>query len=141
MEKIKIIQRVKIKTIITEGLKNNLLKELDALLKRTETEQQHLSFKIKRTSLELEKKHSEELLMIRNEFQDERYKNHEEIRNIKENMEAITKLVLGEETCQGSVDRIVDVKVGDDWDILEHCEIVLKDNKVIEIRKVGSQRV
>ena len=139
MEKIKIIQRAKVKAIVTENLKNNLLKELDVLLKRTETELQHLHFKIKRTSLELEKKHNEELLMIRNEFQNEKNKNHEKIREIKEHMKAVGNLSLGEEIDEGSVDRIIDVAIGDDWNALEYCEIVLKDNKVIEIRKVGNQ--
>ena len=140
VEKIKIIQRVKVKAIVTESLKNNLLKELDAILRRTETELQHLNFKIKRTSLELEKKPSEELLMIRNEFQDHQNKNYEKIKEIKENMEAIANLVLGEEMVQGMVDSMVDIKVGDDWTALEYNEIVLKDNKVIDIRKAGSQR-
>ena len=140
MEKIKIIQRVKVKAIVNESLKNNLLKELDKRLKRTETELQHLSFQIKRTSLELEKKHNEELLMIRNEFQDQKNKNYEKINEIKENMEAIRSLVLGEEMLQGVVDSMIDIKVGDDWTILEYNEILLKDNKVIEIRRAGSQR-
>ena len=135
VEEIKIIQPVTVKTIVTENLKDNLLRELDALLKQTETELQYLNFKIKRTALELEKKHSEELSIIKNEFENEKNRNYEKIRKIKENMEAIKNLSLGEEIVKGSVDRIVNIKIGDNWSKLENCEIILKDNEVVEIRK------
>lgn len=135
MEEIKIIQPVTVKTIVTEKLKVSLLKELDGLLKQVETELQYLNFKIKRTALELEKKHSEELSLIKSQFENEKSKNHEKIRKIKENMEAINNLSLGEEIVKGSVDRIVNIKIGDNWTKLENCEIVLKDNEIVEIRK------
>lgn len=135
MEEIKIIQPVTIKTIVTESLKNCLLKELDALLKQIETELQYLSFKIKRTTLEIEKRHTEELTNLRNELESEKNKNYEKIRKIKENMDAISRLSLGEEIIKGTVDRIVHIKVGDNWSELEKCEILLKDEEVIEIRR------
>ena len=139
VEKIKVIQRVKVKAIVTENLKINLLKELDTLLRRTETELQHLDFRIKRTSLELEKKPSEELLIARNEFQDQKNESFEKIKEIKGSMESIKNLALGEEMVQGVVDSMVDIKIGDDWTILEYNEVLLKDNKVIEIRRAGTK--
>jgi len=137
VEELKVIQSVTVKTIVTEGLKNSLLKELETLLKQIETELQYLSFKIKRTTLEIEKRHNEELAIMRNELENEKNKNYEKIRKIKENMDAISALSLGEEIIKGSVDRIVNIKIGDNWSEIEKCEILLKDNEIMEIRKVG----
>ncbi len=137
MEEIRIIQPVTVKTIVTDSLKNSLLEELNGLLKQIETELQYLSFKIKRVTLEIEKKHNEELAITRNDLEHEKNKNYEKIRKIKENMDAISRLSLGEEIIKGTVDRIVNIKIGDNWSEMEKCEVLLKDNEVIEIRKVG----
>lgn len=133
---LKIIQPITVKAVVTDHLKYDLLRELEGLLKQTETEIEYLSFKIKRTSTELDKKHSEDLSTSKNELEIQKSQNYEKIRIIKENMDVINKLSLDEEIVKGTVDRIIHVKVGDNWKDIENCEVLLKDDKVIEIRKV-----
>lgn len=136
MVNIKIIQPVTVKTVVTDHLKHDLFRELERLLKQTETEIQYLNFKIKRTCIELDKRHNEDLSIAKNNLEVQKSSNYEKIRKIKENMDAISGLSIGEEIIKGTVDRIIEVKVGDNWKDIETCEILLKDDKVMEIRKV-----
>ena len=48
--------------------------------------------------------------------------------------EEIHRLAIGAEINQGTLERQVELKVGDDMNEILHVEVVVKDDKVIAIR-------
>ena len=51
-----------------------------------------------------------------------------------EELKIISKLSIGEEVVQGTIDSPVEIQVGDNFDALNRTEIVIKDGIIVEIR-------
>ncbi|MBZ4687132.1 MAG: hypothetical protein PWQ96_375 [Clostridia bacterium] len=134
MEELEILQPVTIKVKVTENFKMKLANELENALKKVETELQHLDFKIKRINSELERKHSEVLAKTRQQLEKQKMINIEKTEKLQENLQTIKNLHDGEEVVQDTVQRIVKVKVGDDFKKLQSMEILLEDGKIVEFR-------
>jgi len=58
-------------------------------------------------------------------------------RLLTERLKEISRLEDGQEVVHGRVESLVDIKVGDRWDAVMSVELVLEDNRVIEIRPGG----
>ncbi len=138
MKKIVIVQPVTVKTVITEKLKIDLTNELNSLLKELEMEIDYLKFMVNRVSLDIEKKPFDGLTSTRDELNAEKIKNQDRIKRLKENLEAVKMLKIGDEIVKSTVERMLTVEIGDKWNEPQDIEIILEDDIVTDIRGINS---
>ncbi|MBO6305677.1 MAG: YlqD family protein [Selenomonadaceae bacterium] len=139
MDSIKVTVPVTIKAKLTENLRKKLLENLANNLKQAEYEIQQLNLEEQRVLKEVNPDENtpeghNELMAIRNHFEMERNKREEYRAGALEEKSTIEKLGLGAEIEQGTLDRQVEIKIGDDMRDVMNMEVLVEDDKVIAIR-------
>jgi hypothetical protein len=142
MDTISLKMPVTIKAKVTEKLKEKMLKELTEGIQRAELELQQLDIQEKRvlqengpanaddpTPQEIQRLHA-----IQQHFGQERQKRADYRAQALAQKEQTEKLKIGSEIVQGTLERQVDVKVGDDMRELMNVEVLVEDDKIIAIR-------
>lgn len=130
---------VTIKAKLTDKLRAKIIKELDEGIARAELEIQQIDIEEKRALQENEKpemsvtdiqRHN----MIRQRYGEERQKRLSYCAEARKRREEAEKFVLGAEITQGTLERQVEVRVGDDMRELMNVEVLVEDDKIIAIR-------
>jgi len=139
METMKLTVPVTIKAKLTEKLREKLLKQLEENLKQVEYELEQLNMEEARVINQVQPDEStpegkNELMAIQAHFAEERGKREEYKAGAIEERETIKKLSLGAEIEQGTLERQVEVKIGDDMREVMNMEILVEDDKIIAIR-------
>ena len=142
MDMISLKMPVTIKAKLTEKLKAKILGELEEGIKRAELEVQQLNIQEKRVMQENQPEDAENptpeeiqrLQSIQAHFGQERQKRLQYREEALARKEETEKLVLGAEIVQGTLERQVDVHVGDDMRELMNVEVLVEDDKIIAIR-------
>ncbi len=135
MQSLTITRPVLVKVRVTEKYKKSLAAEIQEAVGRLDLRLQHLDFQIRRLQAELEKQNPKEIPAVRQRYEAERQKNLEARQKLVEKLKEVGKLTPGEEVLHGRVESIVEVKVGDDWGRVMGAEIVIEDDRVVEIRE------
>ena len=142
MDMISLKMPVTIKAKLTEELKAKILGELEDGIKRAELEVQQLNIQEKRVMQENQPEDAENptpeeiqrLQSIQAHFGQERQKRLQYREEAMARKEETEKLVLGAEIVQGTLERQVEVHVGDDMRELMNVEVLVEDDKIIAIR-------
>ena len=139
MDSIKVTVPVTIKAKLTENFRKKLLENLANNLKQVEYEIQQLNLEEQKVIREVNPDEStpegqNELMAIRNHFAVERNKREEYRAGALEEKSTIEKLGIGAEIEQGTLDRQVEIKIGDDMRDVMNMEVLVEDDKVIAIR-------
>ena len=142
MDMISLKMPVTIKAKLTEKLKAKIIGDLEEGIKRAELEVQQLSIQEKRVMQEnqpqdVEHPTPEEIQRfqaIQAHFGEERQKRLKYREEALARKEETEKLVLGAEIVQGTLERQVDVHVGDNMRDLMNVEVLVEDDKIIAIR-------
>lgn len=129
--RVKIIQTVEVKQVLTEYSKKKLIDSLqsnkDQLLKECE----QLKFELKK----MEKLKKFDPTKIKLYFTNEIEIRQEKIKQIEFQIEQIHMLPIGSEIKDKEVESIIDIKVGDNWDSVTTARtIVIEEGIVKEIR-------
>lgn len=130
MDSIMIKVPVTIKAVLTEKLKENLTNDLTKLSEQMDLEIKQINIDRQR---ELEN-HPEQGAEIARFFGNEisqRQRRREEALVRKETLE---KLAIGAEITQGTLERQVELKIGDDIREVMNVEVLVKDDKIVAIR-------
>lgn len=130
MDSIKIKVPVTIKAVLTEKLKERMTEDFTKLASQMDLEIKQISIDRQR---ELDN-HPEQGAEIARFFGNEisqRQRRREEALVRKETLE---KLAIGAEITQGTLERQVEMKVGDDFREIMNVEVLIKDDKIIAIR-------
>jgi hypothetical protein len=130
---------VTIKAKLTEKLREKMIKELDEGISRAQLEVQQIEIQAKRAIQENEVPEPtvtdiQRLNMIKQHFGEERQKRLDFIAESQQRREDAQKLVLGAEIVQGTLERQVEVHVGDDMRELMNVEVLVEDDKIVAIR-------
>ena len=133
---------VTIKAKLTEKLKAKIIGELEEGIKHAELEVQQLNIQEKRVMQENQPQDEENptpeeiqrLQSIQAHFGQERQKRLQYREEALARKEETEKLVLGAEIVQGTLERQVEVHVGDDMRELMNVEVLVEDDKIIAIR-------
>ena len=131
-----------IKAKLTEKLKAKIIGDLEEGINRAELEVQQLNIQEKRVMQENQPEDAENptpeeiqrLQSIQAHFGQERQKRLQYREEAMARKEETEKLVLGAEIVQGTLERQVDVHVGDDMRELMNVEVLVEDDKIIAIR-------
>ena len=139
MDSISLKMPVTIKAKLTEKLREKMIKDLDEGISRAQLEVQQIEIQAKRAIQENEVPEPtvtdiQRLNMIKQHFGEERQKRLDFIAESQQRREDAQKLVLGAEIVQGTLERQVEVHVGDDMRELMNVEVLVEDDKIIAIR-------
>ena len=130
MDSITIKVPVTIKAVLTEKLKERMIEDLKKVADQMDLEIKQINIDRQR---ELEN-HPEQGAEIARFFGNEisqRQRRREEAIVRRETLE---KLAIGAEITQGTLERQVELKVGDDFREVMNVEVLVKDDKIIAIR-------
>ena len=142
MDTISLKMPVTIKAKLTEKLKAKIIGELEEGIKHAELEVQQLNIQEKRVMQENQPQDEENptpeeiqrLQSIQAHFGQERQKRLQYREEALARKEETEKLVLGAEIVQGTLERQVEVHVGDAMRELMNVEVLVEDDKIIAIR-------
>ena len=142
MDAISLKVPVTIKAKLTEKLKAKILGDLEEGINRAELEVQQLNIQEKRVMQENQPANPDEptneeiqrLQAIQAHFGQERQKRLEYREEALGRKEETEKMVIGAEIVQGTLERQVEVHVGDDMCELMNVEVLVEDDKIIAIR-------
>ncbi|MBQ7496837.1 MAG: YlqD family protein [Selenomonas sp.] len=139
MDSISLKMPVTIKAKLTEKLREKMIKDLDEGISRAQLEVQQIEIQAKRAIQENEVPEPtvtdiQRLNMIKQHFGEERQKRLDFIAESQQRREDAQKLVLGAEIVQGTLERQVEIHVGDDMRELMNVEVLVEDDKIVAIR-------
>lgn len=130
MNSIKMMVPVTVKAKLTEKLRARLVGECTAVANQMQLEIRQIDIDRQR---ELEKSPQHEA-QINNFFGNEVGKRQAQIDEALHRKETLEKLALGAEIVQGTTERMVELKVGDNLREAMNVELLVEDDKIIAIR-------
>lgn len=125
---------VVIKAIVTEGFKRLYIQDLEDAIKRVSANEGQLDSQIRRA--ELERTVSPQSRAIRQQLELERARQEATRAELEMRLREAQQLELNAEFAQGTVESLVEVKVGDNlFTKLSRAEVIVKDGIIMEIRE------
>lgn len=129
---LKVVRPITVKVIVTEQLKEKIAFDLQHALQRVEGELQQIDYQSIKVQNDIEKVNPQRATAIRNQLDTEKQKRLDARRELLEKLKAIAALEIGQEQVHSTVESVFEVNIGDSW---QHAvEIVLKDDRIVEIR-------
>ena len=132
-----IIKRnVIMRAIVTPALRQDILAELDHAIGDVQDRLAQIDFQTKPYLTELQRTNLQQAIQVRKQIEAEKQK-HEDLRvALEERRTQINSLRDGDEIIRGTLESWVEVGEGDDLgEVLAGTELVVKDDKVVEIRQ------
>ncbi len=123
------------KSVVTERLKEELVKEARRSIGQLDIELQQLEFQAKRMLPDLEKQNLKRAMDVRLQLDEEREKRQQAKERAQARLREIEALNLGDEITRGTLQRIVRLEVGTSLEQLLRQEILTKDGVVVELRQ------
>lgn len=139
MDSISVKVPVNIKAKLTEKLRARMIEDLDKGIERAELEIKQIDLEEKK-ALEANEKPDMSVTdiqrhnLIRQRYGEERQKRMEYVAQAQRRRSDAEKLALGAEILQGTLERQVEIHVGDDMRELMNVEVLVEDDKIIAIR-------
>jgi len=129
-------REVTLKVIVTEEFKRQYREELKRAADEISSAQQRLQFQADRVIAEVAKTDLERAGAIRRDVDSEHRRQDRAKAEILAEMQKASQLELGSEFHRGTLEGLVEIKVGDDLEKrLRGAEIIVKDGQVVEIRE------
>ncbi len=125
---------ITIKAKVTETLKATMTAEMQEAIKKADMELQQIEFQAKRIMAEQAKIDAQGLVSLRQQIEEERQKRMELKSHIAEQIKGAAALEIGAEIVQGTLEQMVEIKIGDDLHKIMGSEILIEDGKVIAFR-------
>jgi hypothetical protein len=126
-----LIQTVVVKQILTEHSKQQIFDSYQAKMLQLKKESDQLQFELKR----LEKTKSFSPGALKKHFEKEIQMRQEKAKLLEFQTEQLHILPIGSELKEKEVKALVEIKIGDVWDVhLGQPTIIIKDGIIIEIR-------
>jgi len=125
---------VTIKAKVTEDLKKQLANEIQNNIKKTDLELQQIEFQEKRIMAEQAKQDMQGLEAVRQQIDAETKKRLDFKNHLVDQLKESGQLEIGAEIVQGTLERIVEIKVGDEMPQIMNAEILVEDGKIIAFR-------
>ncbi|MHB8927056.1 MAG: YlqD family protein [Bacillota bacterium] len=130
-----LIQRpVTVKAKVTEALKKRLAAEFQETLRQAEAELAQLEAQAKRLAEQAEGPSPERRAALER-LEAERRKRLDQKNRLLDNLKELARLEPGAEITQGTVQGLIQVKAGDDWERVFQAELVVEDGRVVAIRE------
>lgn len=131
---ITIKRTVRIKVLVTEDFKRHRCAEIEQAINKLDGVAKRIDFEIESLRRRSEKDSPDRERMMERLDQVKR-RNERARKALEKELELVRSLEIGSEYDRGVVEGLVDVNVGDDFAKLASCEIVVKDDRIVEIRE------
>lgn len=131
---LQIIRPVTVKAKVTEGLKARLAAQYREAVRLLDQEMQELESQVRQAQLTAAI-NPQQQMQLRQLVEAERAKREDRKAQLEQELQTVNRLPLGSEIVQETVQSVVTVSVGDDFDALSNTEIVVEDGKVVAIRE------
>ncbi len=129
-----IIKRaVRVKVLVTQAFKAQRSSEIRASIAKLDEVAKRLDFELDSLSRRTDRS-PEEKARIGERLSQARRKDERARAALTRELETIESLDIGTEYDRGTIEGQVEVNVGDDFSRLASCEIVVKDDRIVEIR-------
>lgn len=125
---------VTIKAKVTDELKRKMIAEIQDGIKKVDLEVQQVEFQGKRMLTEQAKVDAQGLPALRQQIDMERQKRLDFKNHLLQKLKETEAIENGSEVVQGQLERIVEIKVGDDMQSIMNAEILLENGKVVAFR-------
>lgn len=135
MQSMMVKMPVNVKAKVTEKLKHELIADLNTNLKSVDYELEQIEHQGKRMLAEQAKQNAQAIPALREQIEIERNKRLEAKNELQTKIAETEKLEVGAEILRGSIERMYELKVGDNLDEIIGAEILLEDGKVIAFRE------
>ncbi|MBE6098788.1 MAG: 16S rRNA processing protein RimM [Anaerovibrio sp.] len=123
-----------IKAKLTEKLRASMLEDFHNRISQAQLEIQQINIQENRALSEVGEDNQEEIEMIHQHFGIERQKREDFVAQTEAQIADTEKLVLGAEIVQGTTERFVELKKGDNVRDQFNVEVVVEDDVIIAIR-------
>jgi hypothetical protein len=134
MESMTIKCPVTVKAKVTEDLKKRLTADIQENIKKVDLELQQIEFQSKRILSEQAKNDMQGLAAVRQQIEGEKHKRLEFKNRMLDKMKETAQLEIGSEIVQGTIERMVEIKVGDTLPEIMNTEVLVEDGKIIAFR-------
>lgn len=134
MDVLTIKRPVIVKVRVTDNYKILAAAEVQESIKKLELELQQLEFHSKRMLSELEKQNPQGIVAAKQHLEAQAKKRLDSKNQLLGKLKEIGKWTNGSEIVQGTLETITELKVGDTWSEVFGIEVVLCDDKIVEIR-------
>ena len=134
-EPLTVKRTVIVKVKVTEEFKKQMASEVQEAIRKLDAELQQLDFQIKRMVAELEKKNPAGIPAAKQHVENEKQKRIRAKDKLTEQLKNIGNTAIGSEVVQGTLESMTQINVGDDWNEIVGVEVVVCDNKIIDIRR------
>ena len=135
MEEMTLRCPVAIKAKVTETLKNNIIADLKERLDMVEQDLNNFDFQANRLLSEQAQQDVQGLTALRAHVEEEKQKRIDFKAEVAAKLKEAEKLEIGAEISQGTMERTVTVKMGDDLSKIMGTEILLEDGKIVAFRQ------
>ena len=125
---------VTIKAKVTDELKRKMVAEIQDNIKKVDLEIQQVEFQGKRMLTEQAKVDAQGLPALRQQIDMERQKRLDFKNHLLQKLKETEAIENGSEVVQGQLERLVEIKVGDDMQSIMNAEILLEDGKIVAFR-------
>ena len=125
---------VTIKAKVTDELKRKMIAEIQDGIKKVDLEIQQVEFQGKRMLTEQAKVDAQGLPALRQQIDMERQKRLDFKNHLLQKLKEAEAIENGSEVVQGQLERLVEIKVGDDMQSIMNAEILLEDGKIVAFR-------
>ena len=130
MNSIRLMMPVTVKAKLTEKLRARLIDECNRMAEQMSLELRQIEIDQQR-EIDKAPQHEEQIRQFFGNEIGPRQARHDEALHRKETLE---KLALGAEIVQGTSERVIELKVGDNLRDAMNVEILVEDDKIIAIR-------
>ncbi len=117
---------VRVKVIVTEAFKQRRSAEIRAALARLDAVSKRVEFQVQNAGPGAD--------AVTERLAAQKRRNQQARAALTHELEVVSSLDLGAEYDRGTLEGTVELEVGDDLSKLAGCEIVIEDDKIVEIR-------
>ncbi len=140
MEELTIKCPVTVKVRVTDHFKMLNAAEIQEAVKKLDSELQQLDFQGNRMLAELTKQNPEGVVLAKQHLETQRQKRVDSKNQLLGKLKEIGKWAEGTEVIQGTLETVQKLRVGDSWSEIFGTEVILCDDKVVEIRNTKRVR-
>lgn len=126
---------VVVKVVMTEEFRQRTLKEMEELLEKVKEAQQRIDFQSRVYLADLQKVDLQKAAAFRRQWEEEREEREAFRREVEERIERLRSIPEGEEFIFTTLEAYVEAKENEPLPIFSPPQIIVKDDKVIEIRR------
>ncbi|WP_182186466.1 YlqD family protein [Pectinatus frisingensis] len=134
METITLQCPITVKAKVTEKFKTDMLHNLSRQIEKINAEVSHIEKDMKKVLAEQSTGDVQRVSMLLQRMEEEKQKRLSYRENIKNQITDTEELEVGAEVVQGTLQRLVEVKIGDTMPGIMNTELLVEDGKIIEMR-------